>query len=75
MQHRVACAGTCEGWGAAKQDNKHISCSCDDNTLQTRGAMQTWVAYKGNAFQDADGSDDQSEVGRDFEGEVKGNLG
>lgn len=36
--------------------------------------MVTWVANKGNAFQDADGSDDESKVGGNLEREVKRDL-
>lgn len=38
------------------------------------GRVATWVADQGNAFQHADGSDDQSKVGRNLEGEVERNL-
>ena len=34
----------------------------------------TWVANKGNAFQHTDGSDDEGKVGRNLEGEIKGDL-
>ena len=39
-----------------------------------RGRAGTWIAYKGNAFQHTDGSDDEGEVGWNLEGEVESDL-
>lgn len=39
------------------------------------GSVATWVADQGNAFQHADGSDNERKVGRNLEGEVECDLG